>query len=80
MWAIWLQRSDGCLGYDTENMTRKDADYLLEKISGNNWNVPEGIKPSEYVPFANRQNEKVDTNINFSANSNSSSSGGRGGR
>ena len=67
-------------GFDTENLTRKDADYLLDRISKNNWKVLEDIKPSVYVPFAER--EKVDTNSNFELpnNNNNNSSGGRGGR
>ena len=67
-------------GFDTENLTRRDADYLLDKISKNHWELPEDIKPSEYIPFAERTDNKVDTNINFNKNTSSASSGGIGGR
>ena len=70
-------------GYDTENMSRKDADYLLDKISRNHWEVPNEISPDKYTPFAERSDVKVDTNINFELpknNINSSNSSGMGGR
>ena len=61
-------------GFDTENLTRKDADYLLDKISKNHWEVPSDIKPSDYVPFADRADNKVDTSINFDIPTNNDSS------
>ena len=70
-------------GYDTENMSRKDADYLLDKISRNHWEVPNEISPDKYTPFAERSDVKVDTNINSELpknNINSSNSSGMGGR
>ena len=66
-------------GFDTDNLTRRDADYLLDKISKNKWELPNDLSPASYVPFANRSDSKVDTNINLSK-SDSVSVGGRGGR
>ena len=60
-------------GFDTENLTRKDADYLLDKISKNHWEVPSDIKPSDYVPFTDRADNKVDTSINFDIPTNNDS-------
>ena len=67
-------------GYDTENFTRKDADYLLDRISKNNWTVPEDIQPAVYMPFAERGKGTADNLPDIPTVNNNNTSTSTGGR